>query len=127
MPISKSTALVFVIVVTIMVLSVTVFRSGKGSANVQQNVRVRNRDGYQDLRDRYPVVEAEETEPNDPVNKNRLKKQKQRYDKDAPFTNPGPKDEEIAFRPEWQFDFPALPIVKSDVISVGSAYINKLN
>ena len=119
MPISKSTALVFVIVVTVMVLSVTVFKSGKSSANVQQNVRVPKRDSYQDRRDRYPVVEAEETEPNDPVKKDRLKKQKQRYDKDAPFTNPGPKDEEIAFRPEWQFNFPALPIVKSDVIVIG--------
>ena len=119
MGISKSTYLVFVVVITVMVLSVTVFKGGEGSANVQQDVRAQNRGSYQDRRDRYPVVEAEETEPSDPVKKAKLKKQRQRYDKDAPFTNPGPKDEELAFRPEWQFDFPALPVVKSDVILIG--------
>jgi len=102
-----------------MVLSVTAFKAGKGSPNVQQNVRITNRDVYQDRTDRYPVVEAEETEPIDPVKKTKLKKQKQRYDKDAPFTNPGPNDEELAFRPESQFNFPALPVVKSEVILLG--------
>ncbi len=108
-----SRATYFVFVVAVMVLSVTVFNRGKGSASVQQNVRVTNRESYQDRTDRYPVVEAEETEPNDPVKKAKLKKQKQRYDKDAPFTDPGPKDKELAFRPEWQFNFPALPVIKS--------------
>lgn len=119
MKFSRSTYFVFVIVVAVMVLSVTVFNGGKGSANVQQNVRVTNSESYQDRTDRYPVAEAEEAEPNDPVKKAKLKKQKQRYDKDAPFTDPGPKDEELAFRPEWQFNFPALPVTKSDVIVAG--------
>lgn len=119
MQISKSTYFVFVVVVTVMVLSVTVFKSGEGSARSQQNVRVTDRGSYQDRRDRYPVVDAEETEPNDPVKKARLKKQKQHYDKDAPFSNPGPNDEELAFLPEWQFNFPALPVLKSDVIVIG--------
>lgn len=119
MPISKTTAFVFVVVVTAMVLSVTVFKDGQGSAYVQQTVSVASRGSYQDRRDRYPVVDAEETEPVDSVKKAKLKKQKQRYDKDAPFTNPGPKDEEVAFQPEWQFNFPALPVSKSDVIVVG--------
>jgi|GEM_PF-6236259 len=39
MHISKMTYLVFVVVVTIMTLSVTVFRAGKGSATTQQDVR----------------------------------------------------------------------------------------
>jgi hypothetical protein len=117
MQISKSTYFVFAVVVTVMVLSVTVFNGGKGSARVQQNVRVSDR--YQDHPERYPEVASEETEPNDPVRKAKLKKQKQRYDKGAPFTNPGPKDEELAFRPEWQFNFPALPVLKSDVIVIG--------
>jgi hypothetical protein len=116
---SRSTYFVFVVVVAVMVLSVTVFKAGKGSTNVQQNVRVTSRENYQDRVDRYPVVEAEEIEPNDPEKKAKLKKQKQRYDKDAPFTNPGPNDEELAFRPEWQFNFPALPVIKSEVIVVG--------
>jgi len=107
MPFSRSTYLVFVVVV--MVLSVTVFKA----------VRVRSRESYQDRVDRYPVVEAEETEPIDPVKKARLKKQKQRYDKDAPFTNPGPNDQELAFRPESQFNFPALPVLKSEAIVIG--------
>ena len=119
MSISKTTVFVFVVVVTAMVLSVTVFKGNQGSVNVQQNVRITNTGSYQDRRDRYPVVEAEETEPSDSVKKAKLKKQKRRYDKDAPFTNPGPKDEELAFRPEWQFNFPALPVAKSDVIVIG--------
>jgi hypothetical protein len=119
MQISKSTYFVLVVVVTVMVLSVTVFKGGNGSAHLQQNLRVTDRGSYQDRRDRYPVVEAEETEPNDPVKKAKLKKQRQRYDKDAPFTTAGPNDEELAFLPEWQFNFPAFPIVKSDVIVIG--------
>jgi hypothetical protein len=119
MQLSKSTYLVLVTVVTLTVLSVTVFKGRKSSANVQQTVRVRNVDTYQDRRDRYPIVEEQEAEPSDPVKKARLKKQKQRFDKDAPFTNPGPKDEELAFRPESQFNFPALPVIKSDVIVIG--------
>jgi hypothetical protein len=119
MGISKSTYLVFVVVITVMVLSVTVFKDGEGSANVQQNVNVQDRGSYQDRRDRYPVVDAEERDPDDPLKKAKLKKQRQRYDQDAPFTKPGPKDEELAFRPEWQFNFPALPVVKSDVIVIG--------
>ncbi|HEU4509205.1 MAG TPA: hypothetical protein VFR78_13240 [Pyrinomonadaceae bacterium] len=116
---SKSTYLVLVVVITVMVLSVTLFKGREGSANIRQDVRAQNRESYQDRLDRYPVVEAEETEPVDPLTKAKLKKQKERYDKDAPFTNPGPKDEELAFRPEWQFNFPALPVVQSDLIVMG--------
>ena len=119
MQFSRSTYFVFVVVVTVMVLSVTVFKAGKGSTHVQQKVRLPSGESYQDRTDRYPVVEAEESEPTDPVKKTKLKKQKQRYDKDAPFTNPGPNDEELAFRPESQFNFPALPVIKSDAIVVG--------
>jgi hypothetical protein len=119
MQISKSTFFVFVVVVTVKGLSVTVFKGAKGSARVQQNVRETDKRDYQDRLDRYPVVEAEDTEPGDPLKKAKLRKQKQRYDKDAPFRNPGPQDEELAFRPEWQFNFPALPVLKSDLIVIG--------
>jgi len=50
-----------------MVLSITVFDAGIGSTS---------RESYQDRVDRYPVVEAEEAEPTDPVKKAKLKKQK---------------------------------------------------
>lgn len=118
MHLSKSTYFVFIVVITIMTLSVTVFKPGKGSVTGQQNGR-QSRVPLYDREDRYPVVESEEVEPSDPVKQGKLKRQKQRYDKDSPFSHPGPKDVEVAFLPEWQFDFPALPVAKSDVIVVG--------
>lgn len=118
MLISKSTYLVFVVVVMIMTLSVTVFNGGNDTATNNQNDRRPNTRIYE-RRDRYPVAEFEEVEPNDPVKRAKLKKQKQRYDKDAPFRNPRPNHTEIAFRPEWQFDFPGLPIAKSEVVVIG--------
>src|SRR5687768_1035405 len=118
MQISKSTYFVFVVVVTIMTLSVTVFKSGKSSVSGQQNVR-QTRGPLHDREERYPVVESDEVEPSDPVKRAKLKRQKQRYDKDAPFRHPGPNHGEVAFLPEWQFNFPALPVAKSDVIVIG--------
>lgn len=118
MHISKMTYLVFVVVVTIMMLSVTVFRGGKGSATTQQDVRRKGVPIYQQD-ERYPVVNSDEPEPTDPVKKAKLKKQRQRYDKDSPFSQPGPKDVEVEFLPEMQFDFPALPVAKSDAIVIG--------
>jgi hypothetical protein len=133
MHISKMTYLVFVVVVTIMTLSVTVFKGGKGSATTQQNTRRTGVPIYEQD-ERYPVVDSDEPEPTDPVEKAKLKKQQQRYDKDAPFRHPGPKDVEVEFLPEMQFDFPALPVTKSDVIVVGEVLYaephrseNKLN
>lgn len=112
---SKTTYLVFVVVVTIMTLSVTVFRSGKGSAKIQQS---RTTVPIYEREERYPVVDSNEPEPTDPVKKAKLKKQQQRYDKDAPFRHPGLNHAEVAFLPEMQFDFPALPVSKSDVIVI---------
>lgn len=117
MHISKMTYLVFVVVVTIMTLSVTVFRGGKGSATAQQDRRRTGVPIYQQD-ERYPVVDSDEPEPTDLVKKAKLKKQQQRYDKDALFSAPGPKDVEVEFLPEMQFDFPALPVAKSDVIVI---------
>ena|ERR1041385_2727104 len=117
MLISKSTCFVFIIVVMIMTLSVTVFNSGKDSTTAQQNSQT-NIPIYERT-ERYPVVDSEEIEPSDPAKRTKLQKQRQRYDKDAPFRNPGPKDIEVAFLPESQFDFPALPVTKSDVIVIG--------
>src|SRR5215213_9909385 len=118
MHLSKSTYFIFIVVMTIMTLSVTVFKPGQGSVTGQQKGRQASIPLY-DREDRYPVVESDEVEPSDPVKQAKLKRQKQQYDKDAPFSRPGPKDAEIAFRPEWQFNFPALPVAKSDVIVIG--------
>jgi hypothetical protein len=107
MQMSKTTYLVFVIVVTIMTLSVTVFRDGKGSAALRQDVR-RTAVPIYERDERHQVVDFNEPEPADLVKKAKLKKQQQRYDKDAPFSHPGPNDVEVAFLPEMQFDFPAL-------------------
>ena len=113
------TYFVFFAVVTIMTLSVTVFKRGNGQVTSQQDTRANLRK-YQDHRDRYPVVDAEEPEPSDEIKRAKLKLQKQRYDKDAPFySEVGPDDGEVAFRPEWQFDFPALPVAQSDAVVIG--------
>ena len=100
-----------------MTLSVTTFKSGKSSTG-QQKLRQSKLPLY-DREDRYPVVEADEVEPSDTAKRTKLKRQKKLYDNDAPFRDPGPKDAEIAFLPEWQFNFPALPVAKSDVIVIG--------
>lgn len=133
MYLSKSTYFVFIVVLTVMTLSVTVFKSGKSSVTGQQNVRQTNVPLY-DREDRYPVVEADEVEPSDPAKRAKLKRQRQKYDKDSPFSNPGPKDVEVAFLPEWQFNFPALPVKQSDAIVIGEVLTaeahrseNKLN
>ena len=115
---TKTTWLILAGVVSIMVLSVTVFQDGKGLATAQQPPRQTNTE-ISELTDRYPVAPFDEAEPSDPVKRAKLKQRKQRYDKDAPFTQPGPDDGEVAFLPEWQFDFPALPVAKSDVIVIG--------
>ncbi len=118
MQLSKSTYFVLIAVITTMTLSVTVFKPGSGSVTGQQNTRQTKVPLY-DREDRFPVVESEEVEPSDPQKRAKLKRQKQRYDKDAPFRHPGPNHAEVAFLPEWQFDFPALPITQSDVIVIG--------
>lgn len=118
MQFSRLTYFVLLVVITIMTLSVTVFKSGKSSVTGQQNARQKNVPLYE-REDRYPVVDSEEAEPSDPAKRAKLKRQKERYNKDTPFSHPGPKDVEVAFRPEWQFNFPALPVAKSDVIAVG--------
>jgi hypothetical protein len=120
MQISRSTYIVFLVVLTVMVLSVTVFKGKSRSTAVRQNDTARrNTQRYVDRKDRYPVVEFEEAEPKDPVKRDKLKHQRKRFDKDSPFTNPGPEDVEVAFRPEFPFNFPALPVASSDVVIVG--------
>jgi hypothetical protein len=118
MRVSKSTCPVLVGVVTVLTLSATAFTGGHGSTLPQREARGTNGPIFE-RRDRYPVVEADEEEPKDPVKSAKLKKQKKHYDKDAPFGQFGPRDKEVSFLPEWQFDFPAFPVAKSDVIVIG--------
>ena len=131
MSLTKQTSFVFfVLTVT---LSVTVFQGGTGFATFQQDTRQTNIPLY-DREDRYPVVDADEPDPSDPVKRGKLKRQKLHYDKNAPFSPPGPKDAGVAFLPEWQFNFPALPVANSDAIVIGEVLTaeahrseNKLN
>src|SRR5262249_22134275 len=118
MPLTRTTYFLFGVVVLVITLSITVFNDGKGLTSGQQRQRQTNTE-ISELTDRYPVAPYDEVEPSDPMKRARLKKQKQRYDKDAPFSHPGPDHTEVAFRPEWQFDFPALPVAKSDAIVIG--------
>ena len=108
MRISKLTYFVFIVVIAVMTLSVTVFKSDRTSFHSQQNIRQTKIPLY-DREDRYPIVEADEIEPSDPAKRAKLRKQKQRYDKDAPFRHPGPNHGEVAFLPEFQFNFPPYP------------------
>ena len=95
------------------VAGTTLFWPHRLSKSAQQSPK-------QDRTDRYPIAEYDEPELHDPVKRAKLEKQRERYDKEAPFfSRPGPQDQEIAFLPEGQFDFPALPIAKSDLIVVG--------
>lgn len=65
MQLSKSTYVVLAVVITVMTLSVTVFNRPTGSAT-PQDVR-RTNEPLSERSERYPVVEAEEAEPSDPV------------------------------------------------------------
>ena len=118
MPISRTTFVVFILVMTVMILSVTVFKGRTSPPTIMQNAVTKNKPLFEQD-ERYPEVQANEAEPIDQVKKNKLRKQKQRFDKDALFVNPGPNDAEVEFRPEAQFDFPALPVAISDVIVTG--------
>jgi len=96
-----------------MVLFVTVFKGKSHSVAAQQNegVRIRrNTQRHVDRTDRYPVVDSEEAEPDDPVKRDTLKHQRKRFDKDSFFANPGPEDVEVEFRPDFPFNFPAFPV-----------------
>jgi len=118
MYISRSTFVVFVVVVFVITPSVTAFKKDRAKATSQQRVRQNPRQGYEDKRERYPIAEYDEQGPTDLAKRAKLRLQKKRYDKEAPFTNPGPSDEELAFRPEAQFNFPDFPVKKSDVIVI---------
>ena len=109
---------ILISVVTVVVFCFSMSGAGQFGATDQQSDRRRSTLIYSDL-ERYPVAEYDESEPTDPVKRAKLKKQKQRYDKDAPFRHPGPQDKQISFLPESQFDFPALPVAKSDVVVIG--------
>jgi hypothetical protein len=118
MKISRATYFVFVVVVTVMTLSVTVFKGGKGLATGQQKTQ-RTVSTYQERLDRYPVAESDEVEPTDPLKRAKLKRQKTQYDKDAAFDIPGPQSHALEFLPEGQFNFPAFPVSQRDLIVIG--------
>jgi hypothetical protein len=119
MRISKSTVLVFAIVVLVMMLSVTVFKSESGSAkSTQENVSTIRSLSHDDLVKRYPTADFDEPLSPDPAKRAALK-QRQIRNNDISFGQPGPQDEAVAYIPEGRFGFPGLPVNESDTIVVG--------
>jgi hypothetical protein len=118
MKIDKSTYFVFLVVVAVMTLSVTVFKGGIPAQTQQQNTNARKLPRYVDNTDRYPVVDAEETLPNDAPKLARLKKRQNRNN-GIIFANPNPKTGGVTIAPEPLFNFPGLPVTESDVIVIG--------
>ena len=108
---------VSVLVVTVMMLSLTV--TGKNGGIVSRRNTRLTASMYQERLDRYPIAEGDDFDPGDPVKRAKLKRQKEYFSKDAPFSNPGPRDEALEFLPEFQFNFPAFPVSQSDFIVIG--------
>lgn len=119
MYISKSTFFVFAVVVLVMTLSVTVFRSQGGPARPAQKGDASKKPiDHEELVERYPTADFDEVPPTDQTKRAALKQRQARYN-DVAFGTPGPEDEAVAYIPEGRFDFPALPVNESDVIVVG--------
>ena len=72
-----------------------------------------------ELRNNYPVVDYDETESVDPTIRELQRVRKQRHN-NRPIVakEPSPKDVEVASYSHGQFDLPALPVAKSDVIAL---------
>lgn len=115
MPINKSTYFVLILVLIITTLSVTVFKSEKSSG--QRPLQVPTARSVEDDLKRYPTAEYDEPEPSD-TSKKLVSKQRQKRNNDSVFAKPGPRDEEVAFPPEADFNFPAFPLNVSDTIVV---------
>jgi hypothetical protein len=69
---------------------------------------------------RFPLADFNEPEPSDPQKREAQHKTKVRHNKFGLVDrDPSPNSGGGAFLPERQFDFPAMPIQKSDVIVLG--------
>ena len=87
MRVSKSTWLALVSAVAVLTISATALSGANDSAQAQRNVRGTN-GPISERDDRFPVAEADEAEPQDPVKKAKLKKEKKYYDKGGVRDNP---------------------------------------
>ena len=77
-------------------------------------------DKFEEAKQHFPVAEYHEPELADPA-KNAAKKEKQKRHNNFRFVakNPRSWQTESVFLPEGNFDFPALPVAKSQLIVVG--------
>jgi hypothetical protein len=74
-----------------------------------------------ELRSNYPTVDYEERESSDPRLREVQRARKQRHNhRPIVAKEPSPKDVEVASFYEGQFDFPALPFEKSDLVALVS-------
>ena len=72
-----------------------------------------------ELRSNYPIVDYDERESVDPTIREIQRVRKQRHnDKPIVAREPSPKDVEVASYSHGQFDFPALPVAKSDLVAL---------
>lgn len=68
----------------------------------------------------FPTADFNEADPVEPEKRNAHKqKQKRHNGLGLVMKNPDPDSGGAMFLPEWQFDFPALPVAKSDIIVLG--------
>ena len=72
-----------------------------------------------ELTSHYPIVDYDEKESADTTIREIQRARKQRHNnRPVVAKEPSPKDEEVASYSHEQFDFPALPVAKSDLVAL---------
>ena len=72
-----------------------------------------------ELRSHYPIVDYEERESSDPKIRDIQRVRKQRHNKKHMVAKePSPRDVEVASYHHGQFDFPGLPVEKSNLVAL---------
>jgi hypothetical protein len=111
----------FLVVLVVSTLGLTLVRralqlpTASGTTTTSSNP---NR--FQDAKQHFPTAEYDEPDLADPE-KNKAKKEKQKRHNNFKLVSPNPQpwQEETNFLPEGNFDFPALPVSRSQLIVVG--------
>lgn len=90
----------------------------QGSGQTERQAKGKERE--EDATRNFPTADFNEADPVDPEKRNAYKqKQKRHNGLGLVERNPGPDSGGGAFIPEGDFDFPALPVAKSDIIVIG--------
>ncbi len=115
-------ALVGLVLVTA-IFSVATRGSGRNSTAPEANCQKTETTALQRheaSKRRYPVADYDEAEPSEPSKRAARKEKQKRYNKfPLVMKNPHPDTAETSFIAENAFDFPAIPVDKSDLIVVG--------